>query len=394
MNRHVLFIPAWYPTPWDRINGISFRNQAIALKKHGHRAGVIAPQHYSLREFGRINFKRGYDEYMDEGIPTLRFYDWAWLPKIPYGNSTLWIRAGMNLLDRYIKAYGRPDLIHASCVLMAGILASKIKRRYGMPYVLAEYGNPFDLEHYKFPRWLYKLIGESMQHYDALIVPSDGVAEFMKEKFDAPIDSAEAIPIAVDSCFFDVELTELNPKDGIFKFLSVGNLNPNKGHADLVEAFSVAFRDNPNVRLKIVGEGPQREVLEQMSASLGVSDQVGFSNRLSNEELTREMAACNALVLPSRYETLGTVLAEAMACGKPVIATNTWGPLTIVKEDCGVIVPSKNPKSMGMAMSEMVSNIDQYDPQKIRKYCVAHFAEDAVCKKLTSIYQRILDHRN
>jgi glycosyltransferase involved in cell wall biosynthesis len=390
MKYHVLHIPAWYPTPWDRINGISFRNQALALNRYGHRIGIVAPQHYTLKKFGKAQFKRGFSKYVDEGIPTYRYYGWAWLPKVPYGNSTLWVNAGMTLFERYVEEHGKPDLIHASCVLMAGILAAKIKQKYGIPYVLAEYGNPFDLEHELFPKWLYEMIGETFNHHDALIVPSSGLADFMTDTFGADTSNAVWVPIAVDDWFFTTELKPPAKKEEGFVFFNIGNFNENKGHEDLIRAFGGAFKDNESVTLRIVGDGPDKEFLEGLSSDLGVWERVVFLGRVSNERLTEELAASDAFVLPSRYETLGTVVAEAMACGKPAIGTTCWGPKAVIQEGLGLIVPSRDPESMGKAMLELYSEIDTYDPQAIRDHCLKHYTEEAVCKSITNVYDSVM----
>jgi glycosyltransferase involved in cell wall biosynthesis len=135
-----------------------------------------------------------------------------------------------------------------------------------------------------------------------------------------------AIPngIATFSRNSEVELGELRRQLGVqhgdLLILSVARLAPDKGLEYLIEAAAILRRTGRRIQVAIAGEGPTRERLEQMARNLGVTDRVVFLG--FREDVGDLLAACDLVVLPSLREGLSMALLEAMAAGKPVIATS------------------------------------------------------------------------
>jgi glycosyltransferase involved in cell wall biosynthesis len=110
--------------------------------------------------------------------------------------------------------------------------------------------------------------------------------------------------------------------------LSVGRLVPQKDHATLLRAFS-RLRAGRAARLVILGDGKDRKSLELLASKLGVADDVSLPGFESNPY--RYMRRCAVFVLSSAWEGSGNVLAEAMACGAPVVSTDCpSGPAEIL----------------------------------------------------------------
>jgi glycosyltransferase involved in cell wall biosynthesis len=121
-------------------------------------------------------------------------------------------------------------------------------------------------------------------------------------------------------------------QDGNLRFCLVGRLSAEKGIGGLLEALAlVPASDRPE--LVIVGDGPMRAELDFQVARLGLTDQVMFTGRLSESETLAAISQSDALVLTSFMEGLPIVLMEAMALGKPVIATRVAGIPELVIED-------------------------------------------------------------
>lgn len=144
------------------------------------------------------------------------------------------------------------------------------------------------------------------------------------------------------------------------------------------------------MRLKIGGDGPLRKQLESKAKDLEIERQVIFTGLLSREKVLREMKNCDVFVLSSTFETFGVVLIEALACGKPVVATKCGGPEDIVNSTNGYLVPKKNVRALGNAMEDICLNIDKFDPYQIRKDCLLRFGEDTFVARLKSIYANLL----
>ena len=100
----------------------------------------------------------------------------------------------------------------------------------------------------------------------------------------------------------------------------MSRLAPDKGLEYLIEAAAILVRAGCNFRIVIAGDGPVRTRLEELARSLGVADRVAFLG--FREDVSDLLAACDLVALPSLREGLSIALLEAMAAGKPIIATS------------------------------------------------------------------------
>ena len=117
--------------------------------------------------------------------------------------------------------------------------------------------------------------------------------------------------------------------------ICVGRLSPEKGQAGLLRSFAQLRGRHEDVRLRLVGDGPERQALEALAAELGLTDRISFLGRMSEAEALAEIARSDILVLPSLMEGLPIVLMEAMALGVPVIASRVAGIPELVEDGTG-----------------------------------------------------------
>jgi colanic acid/amylovoran biosynthesis glycosyltransferase len=134
--------------------------------------------------------------------------------------------------------------------------------------------------------------------------------------------------------------------------ICVGRLSPEKGQAGLLQSFEILRPRHPELRLRLVGDGPERASLEALAKELGLLDAVTFTGRLPEEDTLAEIAGSDLLVLPSFMEGLPIVLMEAMAAGVPVIASRVAGIPELVEDDkTGLLFTPSN-------WDELASRID------------------------------------
>ncbi|HEV8359571.1 MAG TPA: glycosyltransferase family 4 protein [Candidatus Thermoplasmatota archaeon] len=127
-----------------------------------------------------------------------------------------------------------------------------------------------------------------------------------------------------------------------------GRLVATKGLDVLLAALPAA----PEVRVVLVGKGPERARLERLAARLGVQDRVRFAGFVREEEKRRLVAGARFVVHPARWESLGHALAEAMLQGKPVIASDVGGIPEVVGPG-GVLVPTGDAAALAAAMRDL-----------------------------------------
>lgn len=141
---------------------------------------------------------------------------------------------------------------------------------------------------------------------------------------------------------------------------SFGSLHPLKGQEYLLRAMPEIWRSYPTARLLLVGEGAERERLEELSQSLGISDAVimpGFHPNIAS--VLRKVDLC---VHPAVDEAFGLVLLEAMAARKAIVATNVGGIREIVADgETGLLVPPRDPSAIATAVCTLLRESERKD---------------------------------
>lgn len=139
--------------------------------------------------------------------------------------------------------------------------------------------------------------------------------------------------------------------------LCVASLTEQKGHDFLLDAWVHMARECPTARLLLVGQGPLRPWLEARVHALGVRDSVLFLGARADVPLL--MAACDLVVLASRWEGLPLVLAEAAAAGRPVVATDVGGVAEVVDNGrTGLLVPPGDPVALAKSLLCLLGDAD------------------------------------
>jgi glycosyltransferase involved in cell wall biosynthesis len=142
--------------------------------------------------------------------------------------------------------------------------------------------------------------------------------------------------------------------------VTVANLRPEKSHETLLAAAAMLLDSSPDLRFRIVGDGPRRVELERLAATLGISGQVEFLGH--REDVPALLADADVFVLPSRSEAFPNGAIEAMAAGLPVVASATGGLLDLVQPDTtGILVPPGDAGALAAALRSLVD-----DPARAR----------------------------
>lgn len=379
--KHILIIPSWYPQFSGDIGGSFFREQAIALRKAGYQVGVIYPQIRSLKNIKSI-LKKPYGLTLenDEGVNTFRWYTANYIPKSKKYNKTHWIKVALKLFDTYVKQFGKPDIIHVHSMLYAGYVAQTIKIKYGIPYVVTEHSTAFARS--LIPLDEISSLKQIVSNAKVCIAVSEEFSSLLNKLFET--QKWTYIPNIVSDEFISFEQI-LDTKE-YFTFINVCFLEKKKRVDLLISSFAKAFKGNKKVRLKIGGDGILMSELKILAKELGVESQIVFLGKLSRQQVKEEMALSNAFVLSSEYETFGVVLVEALALGKPVIATKCGGPESIVIPEVGYLISKNSEKEMIDSLLKLYHNWNKFNSLQIRQYCSENFSEKAVIEKLTKIY--------
>ena len=173
------------------------------------------------------------------------------------------------------------------------------------------------------------------------------------------------------------------------RILTVGGITRIKGVYYLIQAIAKVKNKRDDFVLDIVGEGPLRKEYEQLSQTLGLDKLIIFHGLKTQTQVAEFMRQSDFVVIPSLWESFSCPLIQALACGKPVIASNVGGIKEILNSKLGMLVLSEDVDALAGAIGTMLDEYSSYDSLILSKYAKENFGYEAVGKKLDSIYREI-----
>jgi len=158
----------------------------------------------------------------------------------------------------------------------------------------------------------------------------------------------------------EVDRSELKRRYGLGEGIVIGvtgRLNPVKGHAFLIDVFALLLKTQPNAELLVIGEGESLPSLQVQAQQLGIDEKIRWLGRLLPDDALRAYAVMDVVAVPSVFEGFGLSAAEAMAAGKPVVASDVDGLRDIVEQDrTGFLVGYGDKNAMCEALARLGDN--------------------------------------
>jgi glycosyltransferase involved in cell wall biosynthesis len=384
---HVLFLPKWYPGRNDPQLGDFLRKQAIAVATRTQVSVVCA---LPLVGVGALD-----EQVVDQadGPWELRCYYRASTHPITAVrrliNLERYWRAMMRGWDRLLKERGMPDLLHVHIMVRPAVVARWINRRHRIPYLISEQSSEYLDNTFvrKGPRFRW--------YNQRLFKAASAITAVSKWLGDALVQhglcsSYEVVPNVVPGLD-----RPLPPPGDPGHFMMVADLvDRTKNVSGVLRALAMAITQRPGIRLTVIGDGPDRDLLEALADDLDLRSQVTFLGRLPNAQVLEHMARTGAVIINSNVETFSVVTGEALAQGKPVIATRCGGPIAFVTPENGLLIPVGDEHALLQAMVQLHDDHSEYVPERIRGSVSERFGQAAVADGFRRIYQRILDGRS
>ena len=212
-------------------------------------------------------------------------------------------------------------------------------------------------------------------------------------------DRCTVVPYGVDLKAFELTDTERlvveqrRAAAGEGTVLFVGVLRPYKGVDVLLRAMA-----RVKAKLVVVGRGPNRLELSSTAARLGLSNRVSFLGEVSDSERRILLHSCDVFVLPSidRREAFGLAQLEAMACGRPVIATDLPGVRSVnLNQVTGLIVPPNDSDALAAALQRLLGDerLRQTLGNAAKRRAELEFSSDRMVRRVQQVYEEVLGGR-
>ena len=285
-----------------------------------------------------------------------------------------------------------PDLIHNHSQYLMGLHAIAISKILKIPLI-----NHYHMYLEKITPYLPSLLQKtktltsySIESYtklffnsgDLVITPTQVMKNYLKKI--GVNKTIKVVPFGID--FNKFRALEIK-KDETFTFLYVGRLNKEKNIDLLIERF-YEFAKGKNVKLKIIGDGPEKKNIKEFIKEKKLENKVEISGWKKREDLPLEYSSAHCFITLSDSETFGIVILEAMACGLPIIGANEAAIPELVRDGInGFLVDIKNKDSILDKMNQLYENQNlQIEFSKKSKIIAKKFDEYSVFKSLEHIY--------
>lgn len=388
---HIVVLPSESYIPrHSPLQGIFQADQARALARAGHEVGVVAVDaDHSIAGSLRARHRPPHRLLQVADRDGLHVAETIIAP-LRHGHidyrRRYWLRAGIQSWNAYCGRWGTPKVVHAHNAQLAGSLAVRIGQRENTSIVLTEHSStvatadlsPAEMTHL---RRIYDSAG-------IIVVVSSALGERLRDR--GLIHHYEVIPNVLAIEFERAEYIPAPSLDGPMRLLAVGNLIRSKGHADLIAAIARTLPDI-DTKLTIVGDGPERHSLEHQARLAGV--QARFAGEITRQSIVDELRRAHALAFPSHHETFGVAVIEALAVGRPVIATSSGGPESIIESGDGILVPPRNPAALAAGLRNLHLMLPHLDGPAIRERTLDRYGSPAVAAALHTAYLRAIHHK-
>ncbi|OGM78546.1 hypothetical protein A2197_00970, partial [Candidatus Woesebacteria bacterium RIFOXYA1_FULL_48_16] len=329
-------------------------------------------------------------------------------------------RENLPLIDIFVKAFFdfakkenlSYDLLHGH-YYFSGLAGLKVRKKLEIPLIMTFHtlalmknlvGRTTDEkeEEYRINAEL-----ELVQKADCLIATSDSDRAYLKYLYNTPEEKISVATPGVDTKLFS-EIPQLEAKKEIGAraehkiILAVGRIEPLKGFDSLLFALKILLVRNPQLKnqlcLWIVGgdtsEPPalwskELKHLETLRRQLGITTSVKFVGREPQKRLPYYYSAASVVVMPSHYESFGLVALEAMACGRPVIASNVTGVSSLIGTKRGKLITSvNNPLLLADQIEDLITNRGKFTQvkEKLKKEAEKH-TWTKTARKMDRVYK-------
>jgi len=392
----VLVLSHMYPSTFNEVAGIFVHEQVKKLMTQGCDVEVISPQPFV--PFLASKLKPEWQAYSSIPYKDTREGVTAYYPKyLTLSGEGFFVTKGLimpYIMHKTIKMISAKEIniVHAHLTSFhMGWLAKRISEASNAKLVVTLHGSRSTYPARRMHKFFMKKV---LSCADSIIVVSDYLRDSVlkygvNEKKVAVIGNGTNLEV-----FHPRNKTAARRHLGLAEdgklLLNVGSLSPIKGQAELITAFSRVKRQfDCNLRLTIVGTGRLEQELKRKAKEEEVSGSVLFAGSRPHEEIPWWLNAADLFLLPSYNESQGVSLLEALACGRPVVATKVGGiPEVVTSDRYGFLVQPGDISQLSDAIVRALQK--DWQESEIAKYGTK-FSWEVVAQKLRRLYSTLLE---
>lgn len=280
------------------------------------------------------------------------------------------------------------DVIFGAWVYPDGVASIMLGRKYGLPVVVKCFGSDINsLMNYKGPAWN---IRRSLPSVDGFVAVSNPLKRKVVD-IGVPEDRVDVVIDGINrDLFFPRDKAEVRRSlnidvDGPL-IVYVGRIEVTKGLRELLDAYAETQKTIPDARLMLVGSGSADQLIRDQAEAINAQGgNIQFAGSRPLAEVPLWMSAADVCTLPSYAEGLPNTVLEALACGRPVVATTVGGIPDILTDEFGKLVPPKDVPALADAFKHVLNQT--YDPAVVSD-CLPQRDWDTSAAQLLSVLEK------
>lgn len=381
----IFFVSRGWPSEQEPQWGSFERDQALALRKLGHQIVMLSVD----ARFRKYHRKYGITKEVNGGIPHYNIFAGSFWGK-PLRSISMRLHTKVKqalvlyLFDKAIAQEGMPDFVYGH-YLGGCSMALAIKRKYGIPAVGIEHWSRLGFSNIE--KAVRDEATRTYPYMDCQISVSSALRDNIRRNIG--VDTI-VVNNMIGSEFQYAPMVKDSQR---VRFVTTGNLLPVKGFDNLIKAFSKLNLPPDSWTLNIIGGGKERDNLQKLIDSVGLSNNIHLLGRKNREGVIEMLHNSDVYVMSSRSETFGVAAIEALACGLPVIATDCGGARDFVTKENGKICAVDDIYKLSDAILYMYKYHGDYDRAQIAADCQKRFSSEAIGKQLESIFEEVIRKR-
>lgn len=367
---NILLLTHSYPDKKSTWRGIFINDQAKVLSLN-HDVTVV----YFKVDYSHFAPFAGY-RYSKKESGTLTEYIVTTGRSFPVINQLKYLYGTYRFINDHILDKKRIDIINSHLSYPAGFLGTIIQKIKSIPNIITEH--TWIKKHFRST--VHRLcVVYALKNCSCILAVSNALKEDINLYCKNQI---RIIPNVVDADRFP--LLEAK-KAGKLNLGILGGLSNNRKGLDILLK-AVSLLHDKNLHLHIGGDGILLPYYKSMAIDLGIYEKCTFYGQVLPGNVTEFYSRLDIFVLPSRDETFGVVIIEAMACGLPVIATKCGGPQEIITTETGLLIAPENELELADAIRHMSDNLMTFNRAGIKKYTGKKYGPETFLKNISLVY--------
>jgi len=296
------------------------------------------------------------------------------------------------------------DIIHNHGLLFMAVRSMFASRTLHIPNLVtfhtmltdaAKFYSPIDVPDWMLTRPFWFYLRELLERADAVVAPTNAIKNELLS-YAPSMHRVEVIPTGVDTSRFSptVDGAAFRDRYGLRDekvLMHVGRIAMEKNLDLILDGFSLLSKEDPQVKLLLVGEGPAKKHYQQKVHDMGLESKVLFTGFVPDDELPSAYAACDAFTIASKFETQGLAALEAMATGKPVAGINFRAVAEMVRPGENGYLFEEDVRSCASAMREAL--LHSQELRESTRRSALDYSQEKSALKLVELYEATIERK-